>query len=92
MFIVVAYDIADNRRLHRVAKIMEDYGDRVQLSIFEMDVDRSRFEQMRRRTEAELEMEEDGVKYFFLCERCCGRIEVLGSEAERTQAGPYQVL
>ncbi|MGC8885757.1 MAG: CRISPR-associated endonuclease Cas2 [Verrucomicrobiia bacterium] len=35
MLIVVAYDISDNRRLAKVAKVCEDYGTRVQYSVFE---------------------------------------------------------
>ena len=92
MFVLVAYDIADNRRLQRVAKIMEDYGDRVQYSVFEMEVDRSTFRQMRQRTEDELEENEDGVKYFFLCDRCAGRIDVVGQYAERTGEFSFRVL
>ena len=92
MFVLVAYDIADNKRLQRIAKIMEDYGDRVQYSVFEMEVDRSTFRQMRQRTENVLEEDEDGVKYFFLCERCAGRVEVLGQDAEKAGEFPFRVL
>ena len=35
MNMIVAYDIADPKRLQRIAKIMKDYGLRVQKSIFE---------------------------------------------------------
>ena len=39
MNMIVAYDIADPRRLIRVAKIMKDYGLRVQKSVFEVETD-----------------------------------------------------
>jgi CRISPR-associated protein Cas2 len=70
MDIIVAYDIAHPRRLNRVAKIMKDYGVRVQKSVFELDVDSRRFSEMRGRIESELEPSEDGVKYFPLCKSC----------------------
>lgn len=38
MFVLVAYDIRDDERLRRVAKVMESYGHRVQRSIFECEV------------------------------------------------------
>jgi CRISPR-associated protein Cas2 len=72
MNMLVTYDIADPRRLNRVAKIMKDYGLRVQKSIFEVDVTIARFKTMRRRIEHELEPLEDGVKYFPLCGKCSG--------------------
>ena len=34
MLVVVAYDIADKRRLRRVMKLMENYGSRRQKSVF----------------------------------------------------------
>ncbi len=92
MFIIVAYDIADPNRLRQVAKVMEDYGDRVQQSIFEIEAGQTVFERMRQRTEAILNMEEDGVKYFFLCEKCIGRIESIGFNADRTLEGDFHIL
>ncbi len=75
---IVAYDIADPRRLNRVAKIIKDYGVRVQKSIFEVKVDEKRFKEMKKRVEEIIEKEEDGVKYFPLCEKCAGTVEVIG--------------
>lgn len=75
---IVAYDIADPRRLNRVAKIIKDYGVRVQKSIFEVKVDEKRFKEMKKRVEETIEKEEDGVKYFPLCEKCAGTVEVIG--------------
>ena len=52
MFVVVAYDIPDDRRRTRVAKVLEDYGDRVQYSVFEMNLDTEwRFTAMQNRLE-----------------------------------------
>ncbi len=39
MLTVVAYDITDHKRLARVAKVCEDYGVRVQYSVFECRLD-----------------------------------------------------
>lgn len=72
MNMLVTYDIADPRRLNRIARIMTDYGLRVQKSIFEVDVTILQFNQLRRRAEFELDPEEDGVKYFPLCGKCSG--------------------
>lgn len=69
---LVSYDIAHPRRINRIAKIMKDYGLRVQKSIFEVDVTIVQFQQMRLRIETELDPEEDGVKYFPLCGKCSG--------------------
>jgi len=78
MNMIVAYDIADPRRLNRVAKVVKDYGIRVQKSIFEVDVDGRRFAEMKARVEEVIEASEDGVKYFPLCEKCAGTVEIIG--------------
>lgn len=78
MNMIVAYDIADPKRLARIAKIMKDYGVRVQKSIFEATARGGVFEQMRRRVESVIVPEEDGVKYFPLCEKCAGKVEIIG--------------
>lgn len=78
MNMIVAYDIAHPRRLGRIARIMKDYGHRVQKSIFEVNVDERRFEELRRRVEFVLIREEDGVKYFPLCNRCADTLIALG--------------
>ncbi len=76
---IVAYDIADPRRLNRVAKIIKDYGARVQKSIFEVSVDNKRFIEMKARIENEIVFEEDGVKFFPLCRKCADSLENIGN-------------
>ena len=75
---IVAYDIADERRLSRIAKIICDYGVRVQKSIFEVTVDPGIFEEMKARVDDVIVPEEDGVKYFPLCGRCAETVEIIG--------------
>lgn len=78
MNMIVAYDIADPRRLAKIAKIMKDYGSRVQKSIFEVAARGGVFEEMLRRVEATIVPEEDGVKYFPVCDKCAGTVEIIG--------------
>ncbi len=92
MNMVVAYDIADPRRLNRVAKVMKDFGVRVQKSIFEVEVSPAAFREMRQRTEAVMELAEDGVKYFPLCDRCADTLVAIGLCACNEEDGPYVVL
>ena len=44
MLTIVAYDISDARRLARVARLCEDYGVRVQYSLFECRLEETYFE------------------------------------------------
>lgn len=76
---LAVYDIADPRRLYRVAKILKDYGVRVQYSKFEIDpAGEAGFMVLQKRIDKVIVDEEDGVKYIPLCNRCRGRVELIG--------------
>jgi len=75
---IVAYDIASNDRITKVAKILKDYGVRVQKSIFEVTVTPFVFAEMKSRIEKVIVPETDGVKYFPVCEKCAGTVEIIG--------------
>jgi len=83
MFLVVTYDIVDDRKRTRVAKTLSNYGNRVQKSVFECQIDDRQYLKMKERIEKEIDMEEDSVRYYFLCARCAGNIQISGWGAVR---------
>lgn len=79
MKMLAVYDIAHPRRLNRVAKILKDYGVRVQYSKFEIDpACEAAFTVLQKRILEVIDIGEDGVKFIPLCRRCRNRIEILG--------------
>lgn len=58
---LIAYDIADPRRLRRVCKIMEEFGDRIQYSVFICDLSRAELVHARARVESTMNLAEDSV-------------------------------
>lgn len=92
MNMIIAYDIADARRLVKIGRIMEDYGLRVQKSIFEAEIDERRFHEMKGRIELLIDKEMDGVKYFPLCNRCADRPIAIGICAESPHDDPWTIL
>lgn len=78
MRILAIYDIADPRRLTKVAKIMKDYGVRVLKSKFELDISDSTFAILRGRIAEVIEPAVDGVKYIPLCRSCRAKTEIIG--------------
>jgi len=61
MLTLVAYDIAQPKRLARVAKVCEDFGVRVQYSIFECHLEDSDFNEFWLRLLEEIDEEEDRI-------------------------------
>ena len=71
MMVVVSYDVstektAGRRRLRRVARACEDYGQRVQNSVFECSVDPTQWAMLRGRLLKEFEPEQDSLRFYFL--------------------------
>ncbi len=79
MYVTIAYDIHDDHRRDRVAKLLEDHGTRVQYSVFDCLLDERQLQRLRQQLEAVVVQEEDSVRFYRLCQRCCGGIEVLGT-------------
>lgn len=62
--IIVAYDIADPNRLRRVARTVEDFGDRVQKSVFACQLSPRDLSVLRQRLLGLIESKEDQVIFF----------------------------
>ncbi|MCK8603013.1 CRISPR-associated endonuclease Cas2 [Desulfoferrobacter suflitae] len=76
--ILASYDVSDPRRLIKVGKIMKDYGERVLKSVFECHLSESRFADMKERIEETIDPMEDSVRYYFVCDKCVGKVDVSG--------------
>ena len=73
MLILVAYDVSTEtaegrRRLRRVARVCQDYGQRVQKSVFECKVDAVTYAMMEQRLLEEIDVTEDNLRFYRLNE------------------------
>ncbi len=78
MKVVICYDIPDHKRRLRVSKILDDYGSRVQGSVFEAILEQGPLKEMCRRVEKLLDMKEDDFRVYFLCGTCEGKTIHMG--------------
>ncbi len=83
MWIIVAYDVRTEeapgrRRLRRVAQVCKDFGQRVQKSVFECQVDDMKYEELRRRLLREINDEEDNLRLYRLTEPREQHVETYG--------------
>ena len=60
---LVCYDIADEKRLRRVFKVMRDYGDHLQFSVFECQLTPADLVRCRGELGAEIHHSEDQVLF-----------------------------
>jgi CRISPR-associated protein Cas2 len=85
MLVVICYDVSTiepegQRRLRRVAKVCKDYGQRVQLSVFECEVDPAQWTTLKQKLIDEVNLEEDSLKFYFLGANWRKRVEQLGAK------------
>ncbi len=90
--IVASYDISSPIRLSKVAKVMEDYGNRVLKSVFECTLDEQRYKEMKGAVEDLMEREEDSVRYYFICDKCLELIEYLGKGEDFKEDDAYSII
>lgn len=93
MFVLVSYDVATTtkegrRRLRRVAKACLDYGQRVQNSVFECQVDSTQWAHLRVRLMGEYNPAEDSLRFYFLRSNWRSRIEHHGTKPSLDLEGP----
>jgi len=87
-----AYDIADTGRLRAVARVMEDYGHRMQQSVFVCLLTAGRYEQLIKTLLSTIEIEEDAITAFRVCQSCRGTVRDLGIPFSWPDESPYYIL
>ena len=85
MFVVIAYDVntqdAEGRkRLRQVSKACQDYGQRVQNSLFECSVDYGTFLLLKKRLEKIINKDKDSLRYYHLGNKWDGKVEHVGAK------------
>jgi CRISPR-associated protein Cas2 len=91
MLIVVSYDVPDDRRRTRLARILKDFGERVQYSVFECRLDERALQTLRLRITRLIDPQEDSLRIYHLCLECDRRLETVGT-AKRTEDPDLYVL
>ena len=84
---VVAYDIADRKRWRRVLTIVEGYGDRLQLSVFQCRLSARRRIELAARLDEVIRADRDSVLFLDLgpADKVTPRVESLGRPFEAVQ-------
>ncbi len=78
-FMIISYDISDDRRRRKIMQTLEDFGRRVQFSVFECLLLPVEFEKLKKKLKPLVKEPQDSVRIYFLCVLDVGRIQVLGA-------------
>lgn len=93
MLMLVTYDVstetsAGRRRLRRVARACLDFGQRVQNSVFECEVEPAQWTALRARLIAEINPAEDSLRFYRLGADGRRRVEHVGAKPQLDLEGP----
>jgi CRISPR-associated protein Cas2 len=91
MLTLLAYDIADHKRLARVARICEDYGVRVQYSVFECRLEEDEFTDFWLKLLEVIDEDEDRLVAYKIDARCAKETLTAGTMVCSEKAVCYLV-
>jgi CRISPR-associated protein Cas2 len=74
-FILVVYDISNDRRRTKLHDLLLDFGSPVQYSVFECLLDAKELGKMKQRVRRLIRPRVDNVRYYYLCAECLEKTE-----------------
>ena len=92
LFVVVAYDIAHDKRRLQIMKMMQGYGDHVQESVFECDLEPEVYRKMLARLKKTINAKEDNVRIYHLCGADISRVRQLGVGRPAQVAQEFRIV
>lgn len=93
MLMLVTYDVATQdaagrRRLRKIARLCQNYGQRVQYSVFECQVEPAQWAALRAELMDEMDATQDSLRFYRLGSNWRPRIEHVGVKESYDPDGP----
>lgn len=93
MLVLVTYDVSvistgGAKRLRRIAKVCRNYGQRVQFSVFELEVDTARWVEIKQRLTDLMNPDVDSLRFYYLGLKWQGKVEHIGAKPVLDLNGP----
>ena len=93
MLVLVSYDVntqntEGRRRLRNIARICQNWGQRVQFSVFECIVDPAEWAGLRNRLVTTMDLEKDSLRFYYLGANWKRRVDHVGAKPTLDQEGP----
>lgn len=85
MLVLITYDVntqtaAGRKRLRQVAKECTNYGQRVQNSVFECQMDAAKCRQVKNILENLIDKDVDSLRFYYLGEKYRNKVEHIGAK------------
>lgn len=76
---LISYDVVEDRDRTHLAHLLEDYGQRVQYSVFECELNEHQFLDLREKMIEQIDLSTDSIRIYRLCAQCRQAMEVIGA-------------
>lgn len=93
MMVLVTYDVSTSdpdgqRRLRRVAKVCRDYGQRVQYSVFEIELEPAAWVRLKQRLIDLIDPASDSLRFYLMGAQWERKVEHVGAKPALDLKGP----
>jgi CRISPR-associated protein Cas2 len=88
-FILVVYDISNDKRRTKLHKRLKDFGTPVQYSVFECIITSKEYDKMKKAVKKITKPRLDHVRYYPICANCREKIEIVGRHEVTSEADVY---
>lgn len=93
MLVIITYDVSTvssggQKRLRRVSKICQNYGQRVQNSVFECIVDATQFAELKIKLLETIDQNQDSIRFYRLGNHHKSKVEHFGVKESLDLEGP----
>mgnify|MGYP003597255217 CR=1 FL=1 len=80
---LITYDIEDDKRRKKIFDELEAYGSRVNYSVFECELNKTKLHKLLVKLDELLDKKYDSMRFYHLCENCisksfelCNKVEI----------------
>lgn len=92
MFVIIAYDVntqttSGRKRLRQVSKACQNFGQRVQNSLFECLIDYGTFLKLKNQLEGIIDKQTDSLRYYYLGNNWEKKVEHVGAKPSYNPEG-----
>ena len=92
MFVIVSYDIPNDKRRTQVMKTLKDYGAHVQYSVFECELKPELYRRLQEQLQEIINAEEDNIRFYVLSQEDVKKRRVWGQERTEVELRSFYLV
>jgi len=78
MYVIISYDIPNDKRRTKLARLLKDYSQRMQFSVFEGELTPTQLDQLLTSIQELINPDKDKVRIYELCSTCKRKSTIFG--------------